>query len=464
MRKLIKVPILLVGFTAMNLSAGELSGQIHQRGDATRTVSLKQAIEIALQDNPSLLAARHDLQAASWGVKKSYLDLLPKVDVDFDYTRLDEATVRRANVFVPVGRELIRQFAPDQDLNDIRPGAWEDNYGTTITVVQPIYNGGARWASVSLAQAVEMGSRYSLEERKQDVILDTKKAYFNVLKAQEMVALMREALQSTREHLESARKMLKAGMRSRADVLRWEVKLAGDEGNLVRSENTLAIAQAALKEVMGVSFEEEFDLLPVAEEPIKTEGTLAKQVDTAFRFHPGIKVMEANVDAQRAGVRLAWAGFQPKINFVYSYGWEKNNTMALDSYTNWSAAVTVGFPIFHSFSEYANLRKAKSDLKRLEAMKESLKRGIAVQVTGASLNVKSALQRLKITQKGVDYATEHLKVVTNKYKVGMASNIDFIDAQVAYTQAKADKIYALYDYYIAKAELERAMGTIDEHR
>ncbi|HID95550.1 MAG TPA: hypothetical protein EYP53_05780, partial [Candidatus Latescibacteria bacterium] len=230
MRKLIKVPILLVGFTAMNLSAGELSGQIHQRGDATRTVSLKQAIEIALQDNPSLLAARHDLQAASWGVKKSYLDLLPKVDVDFDYTRLDEATVRRANVFVPVGRELIRQFAPDQDLNDIRPGAWEDNYGTTITVVQPIYNGGARWASVSLAQAVEMGSRYSLEERKQDVILDTKKAYFNVLKAQEMVALMREALQSTREHLESARKMLKAGMRSRADVLRWEVKLAGDEG------------------------------------------------------------------------------------------------------------------------------------------------------------------------------------------------------------------------------------------
>jgi len=458
MRRAVSVLItsVLTGFVVINLSAGRSDGQAH--GGASGTISLQKAIRTALRHNPELSAARHDLEAASWRVRKSYLDLLPKVDMDFGYTRLDNATVRRANIFVPVGRELVRQFAPDQDPDDIRPGAWEDNYGTTITVVQPIYNGGAGWASVSLAQAMEVASRHSLEETRQDVILRTKRAYFDVLKAQEMVALMREALKSTQEHLESARKMLKAGMRSRADVLRWEVKLAGDECNLVRAENALAIARAALKEVMGVSFETEFDLVPVGGGAAELEESLKELIDTALRFHPGIKAMEANVDAQRAGVRLAWAGFQPKINFVYSYGWERNNTLALDGYTNWSAAVTVSFPIFHSFSEYANLRKARSDLKRLEAMKESLKRGIAVQVTGASLKVRSALHRLKIAQKGVDYAEENLKVVTNKYKVGVASNMDFIDAQVAYTQAKADRINALYDYYIAKAELERAIG------
>lgn len=424
------------------------------------TLTLEMAIDIALRNNPALLGARNDLEAAGWEVKRSYFNLLPKVDVEFGYSRLDHATIRRANVFVPVGRELVERYAPGEDPNDVRYTAWKNNYSTRISVVQPIYNGGADWAAVSMSLAAKERQAHSVEETKQDVIFTVQEAYFNVLKAREMVALMKETVHSTQEHLNSARRMMEVGLRSQADVLRWEVQLANDEGNLVTAENQLAVAQTALKNVMGVDFTERFEVEPFQGNPQDLEEPLPALIEKAMASHPGIQALEAAVDVQKADVRLAWAGFQPKINFVYSYGWERNNTLALDSFTDWNASVSVSVPVFHSFSEYASLKRAKARLKSVMHAEEDYRRAVTMQLTNASLNVKSALKKVKIAQKGVEQAEENLRIIENKYEVGMASNVEVIDVQVAHTGAKANAINALYDFYIAKAELERAMGTI----
>ena len=423
------------------------------------TLTLKKAVTIALQKNPALLSAESDLNAAGWEVKKSYFNLLPKVDVAFGYSRMDNATVQRSNIFVPVGRTLVELYAPEEDPDNIRPNAWQDNYGTRINVVQPIYNGGANWAGVSISLAARNQKTHSLEEAKQDIIFGVQESFFNVLKAQEMVALMKETVQSTQEHLKTTKRMFELGLRSRADELRWEVQLANDEGNLITTENQLAIAQTALKNVMGVDYAETFELKPIQSEPGDVDKPLSALIDRAMDYHPGIQAMESAVDAQRADVRLAWAGFQPKINFLYSYGWERNNTLALDSFEDWSATISVDIPLFHSFSEYASLKRAKAQLKSLQHAEEDYRRAVAMQLTNASFNVKSALKKVEIAEKAVKQADENMRIIENKFEVGMASNIEVIDVQVAYTGAKANAINALYNFYIARAELERAMGT-----
>ena len=427
-------------------------------------ITLEQAIAIALQQNPSLLSAEHDLKAAGWEVKRSYFNLLPSVDVEFGYSRMDYETVQRANIFVPVGQELVRQFAPEEDPNNIRPNAWRNNYGTRINVVQPIYNGGANWAGVSMSLAAKDQQRHSFDETRQEIIFRVQEAYFNVLKAQEMVGLMKETVQSTQEHLNTTRRMMEVGLRSRADELRWEVQLADDEGNLITAENQLAIAETGLKNVMGVEYEEHFELESVQGMPRDVTESIQTLIDTAMDYHPGIQAMESAVDIQRADVRLAWSGFQPKVNFIYSYGWERNNTLALDSFEDWSASVSVDIPIFHGFSEYASVKRAKAQLRSVQQAEEEYRRAVAMQLTNASLNVKSAMKKVTIAQKAVEGAAENLRIIENKYEVGMASNVEVIDVQVAYTGAKANAINALYDYYIAKADLEKAMGTIGASR
>ena len=123
-------------------------------------ITLEQAIDMALQKNPALLGAEHDLKAASWEVKRSYFNLLPNVDVEVGYSRLDNATVRRANVFYDVGREYFADL-PGVDPDDIRPNAWLNSFGTRINVVQPIYNGGANWAGVRMSLAAKNQQKHS---------------------------------------------------------------------------------------------------------------------------------------------------------------------------------------------------------------------------------------------------------------------------------------------------------------
>lgn len=424
-----------------------------------KTLSLDQAVQIGLEANPALEAARQDVEGAKWGLRQAYTSWLPKVDLSSGYTRLDAETARRANVFVDIGREMGRQFGgPDFDPDDIKPAVYRDAYSTAVTVLQPIYNGGGEWAGIRLAKAARRMSHHALRDTELETTLKIKRAYFSVLKAQEMVELAREATASTEHHLESTRRMLDVGTRNRADVLRWEVQLAQDRGSAVDAENGLALARAALNEAMGMALENEYELISVSTGEIEKESVPEAEIDQYIALHPGVQAMRANVDLQQAQVRLAQGGFQPRVNFAYNYSWEQDDDVQLDGDKTWTVGVQVNMPIFHSFGNYSGVRKAKANLHNAEATVEGVRRGMMLQARNASLNLKSARTRVEIARKAVEHAEENLRIVENMYNVGSLANIDFIDAQLVRNSTRANLINAVYDYYIAEATLERALG------
>ncbi|RMD91214.1 MAG: TolC family protein [Calditrichaeota bacterium] len=422
-------------------------------------LTLDQAIQIALENNPSLKSAQYGLKASGLNVKYARRNLLPQADLHFSYSRLDPGTVRRGNVFVEVGRTLVKNFNAG-DPNDIRPGAYDNNFATSFQIIQPLYNGGANWASVSLARAQEWAQEYELENTRQEIILAVKTRYLRALQAQELVTLARQSLKSTEQHLRTTRQMLEVGLRSKTDVLRWEVQKAADEGKLVEAQNNLEIALASLKEAMGIPFDKKIALKPLHFKPVPLNEKLEDQIKLLQANHPQLKKFEATLDAKRVGVRLASAGIQPKINFVYELGWERNNTLALDSFAFWSATVAVNIPIFHGFSNLAKIQQAKVEEKQLQEQKQVLERVLILQLIQARLKVNSALKRFQIARKGVEQAQENLNVINNSFEVGLATNIDVLDAQVALNQAKTNLINAQYDYWIARAELDRALGVV----
>ncbi|NIR49524.1 TolC family protein [candidate division KSB1 bacterium] len=434
------------------------SGAFGQNG---RVISVKEAIEIALENNATLNATREALRASQHGTQKARSNLFPKADLEFGYSRLDPGTVRRGNVFVDVARTLVDTFNAG-DPNDIRPGAYDNNFSTVFQVVQPIYNGGANWAAVNLAKSREAGTVHELEDTRQQTILEVKSRYFRTLQAQELLAVSKKSLELSEEHLSSSRKMFEVGMRSRTEVLRWEVQKASNEGALIEARNNLKIAFAALKQIMGLPQEEQFGLAPVAFEPDSLMNSLEDQIHQSVAKHPRLKTVNASVNAQHAGVRAAWSAFQPKVNFIYRLGWEQNNTLALDSFSFWSAGVSVSFPLFHSLGNWSNLQESKAKLNRLEHLQTESKRTLTFEVIRARLNVESAYKRIQIAKKAAEQAEENLRVLNNTFEVGLAANIDVVDAEVIHRRAQTDLINARYDFLIARAQLDRATGQISE--
>lgn len=445
---------------------------------AQETLTLDKAVNIALDQNYSLRGALHDRESAGWGKKNAIANFLPKVEITSSLTRIDPETEARANAPIDFIKAAAGNFGiPQSALANIKPFVYRDEYATSLNVVQPIYNGGAEIVGLNAANALQDKAEYAYEDSEQDVLARVKTSYFNVLKAQALVALTKESAERTNRWLEMTTRREKLGSRTETDVLRFEVQLAEDQGNIINAENGLAAAKLQLNEVLGVDLRRDFvledivpaDSLVAARTETRPSIQLASLsvppdldvVDPSFvEFHPSMKMMEANLRLAEVNIDRSLVNFKPRVNLAFQYGWEKNNTLKLDGIRTWALALSVSFPIFNGFGDYTNLQKAHADYDRAEEQVESYRRVLLMQATNAELAVKATSKRIDIARIGLKQAQDVVNSVGRRYDAGAASNVDVIDAQTAYTSARTNYITAVYDNRIAEVQLARAKGNI----
>jgi outer membrane protein TolC len=188
--------------------------------------------------------------------------------------------------------------------------------------------------------------------------------------------------------------------------------------------------------------------------------TVDEQIAVALRQHPGLRVMEANVDLAGAQVKVERSNFAPKVSLAYNYSWEANNTIKLDSYKTWALGIVAQFPIFNGFRDYTGLQRARETKQQTEALQQDFERGLRLEVMRASQNLDLAKRQLTLTEKAKAQAEENFRVIKHSYEVGLASNLDFLDAQNAQSQARWDNVNAKYDLLLAKTALAQAMGVL----
>lgn len=436
---------------------------------AQEHLTMDAAVQTALQRNQTLQGAQYDRDAAKWGRLNAITNFLPKVELSGGVTRIDPASERRANAAVDFIKLAAGSFGiPQEMLAEIKPFAYRDTYAADITVVQPVYNGGAEFVGLSAANAQEDRSIALLQDTEQDVVAKVRTAYLGVLKAEELVGLARESVARTRRHLDLTKRRADVGMRTSTDVLRWQVQLASDEGTLIQAENGLAAARLLLNDAMGVDLYAVYDLdrSAVGDSNVIAAALLAAAAEPPvtpelLSAHPSMRGMDAGLRLADAGISAAWINFQPRVNVAFQYGWEKNNTLKLDGIRPWALALQVKFPIFNSFGDYTNLQKAHAEYARTESQVENGRRGLVMQATFARMNLRAAAKRVEITRTGEQEASDVLEAITRRYDTGGASNVDLLDVQTAYTLARTNAITALYEYHIASIGLARAMGTIN---
>jgi outer membrane protein len=428
---------------------------------AQEPLSLEGAIATALEANRSLRSASHVAESSRWGKLNAVTRLLPKVSLESGLTRIDPESERRANAAVDFIREVAGPLGiPSSALSEIRPFAYRDTYTSLIRVVQPVFNGGAEIVGLRAAGAASDRDGFSRENTQQEVIARVKVAYYSVLKAQELVALSKESVQRSQRHLEMTRRRQEAGMRTAADVLRWEVQRASDQGTLIGAENVFSSAQLQLNEVMGVELTSSYTLQGVLLDSALSAEPEMDSLRRSIDAHPAMQAMKANLRLADLGVDREYTNFLPRINLAFQYGWEQNNTFALDGIRPWAVALSVSYPIFSSFGDYTSLQQARETYQATQEQADAFRRGLQRQASDAALALRAAKERTNVARKAQQEADEVLGSVTRRYEMGGASNVDLIDAQTAYTAARTDFITAQYDYLIAEVQLARARGTV----
>jgi outer membrane protein len=421
---------------------------------APQKITLPQAVEVALKNNPTLQAADSYAEAVRHAVAGAKGGYYPRLGFSEGFTRSNNP------VFVFSSLLTQRQFAAQNfALGSLNFPLPLDNFRTQFTASAPLYDAGQTRRRVHDAKLDSQGAEHGADRTRQEVIFNVINAYLNQLMAKESVGVAEASVKSTEEDLARAQARESQGQALMSDVLSVKVQLAEANEELIRARNETAVAQAALDVAMGLPE----DSPEQAQGPLKDvnfeSGTLADRQQQALNLRPDYQ--QALLGKEKAGIAVAGARSQylPTVSLFSS--WEEDNeTFAARGGNNWAAGASLNFDIFDGGARRAQIAAARAREQQAEALRAQAAAGIRLQVRQAYLNLAAARQRVEVTRDAASQAQESLNILRNRYEAGLATITDVLAVETAHARAQRDYFGALYDHRIAFASLELATGEL----
>ncbi|MFC1564310.1 TolC family protein [candidate division KSB1 bacterium] len=430
-------------------------------------MTLRNAINIALDNNFTISAQKEKLTASDWSVKRAYSEYLPKVSLNQRLTRVDDTSVRYANFAI----EGLKSFPGFEDV-DIPPMLYKDTYQTNFALTMPIYTGGQLKSNLETARIAKESDELTLTDNESEIILQVTRAFYDFIKNKEFLKVRQTTLELSKSNLKNVKAKNELGLRPRSDILRWEAQVATDESAVVEALNGVAIARISLTNLMGIDLHEDIDVEPYSEEEFNRliglysramsesqNEKLSGLYSTARQNNTGLQTISLQKELNRTSIKLAKSQFFPQLSLSYNYAWQGNDTPKLDGYKSWDATLNLTYSFFSGFGDLAQVNRSQAELRQAEKLEENFGRNLDVSVFTSYNNIKTALARITLAEKNLIQAMDNLQLIKNRYDLGLASNIDQIDAQLLETTAEVNLISAKYDLLISGAELDRALGT-----
>lgn len=417
-----------------------------QEAPASGGLTLDECIKIALKENPTVIAAQHSYTAAKGEVYRAWGGLLPSVNLGLDMS------------FFKSGFPRINQAT-----GQFQQARWSLTYRPSVSLNQTLFNGGANYYNVAWRADEKEAAYQALQSTRQQMVLSVKENYFALLKAKMLLDIQKDAVKRGEEQLKVAQTRYDLGSASLSDVLKAKVLYGNDQLALVSAENSYELAKANLNFILNrdvntpVEIEEK---LPDVQNPYTLEQALAQ----AKISHPGLRQARADYSASRAQVGIARAAYVPEVSWGLTRSWSVPDTrverlLKFDQvYGTWSVFISANFPLFNGFNREATFlaSRVNSDTK-----KENLARTenqVALEVKQAFLGIAESQKKLQVSEENEKSSQEDLNLAKEKYNLGAATILEVLDAEVNFKTVQSNRVQALFDYHLAIANLEKAMG------
>lgn len=337
-----------------------------------------------------------------------------------------------------------------------------NNYNLKATLQQPLFTGWKLQGAANSAEYNAEASRKDFSKDKAELVYNIKSAYWNLYRAKEFKHVADDNVNQISAHLNDVENLSKQGMATNNEVLKVKVQFSNAKILQSDAENNVQIAMIALNSIIGIPLTTEIktssSLTPTSKDYPQVEKLLA----TAFTQRPDIQGMEWRVKASDAGVTAAKGGWLPQIFLTGNYYYSRPNQRvfpAKDEFKDtWDIGVSLQFDIWNNLTTLHQTTAAKAQYEQTKDALAVLRDGITLEVTQSYLNFKQMKQKIELSRLGVEQASENYRVTSEKFKSGLTTNSELLDAEVALLQSKLQLTQALVDYELAQAKLEKAIG------
>lgn len=378
----------------------------------TSSLTLQEAIEIALRQNPVLLAARSDVDAARAN---------------------ERGAGTLANPEIVVTPSLTGAGGSDEELS----------------ITQPLEINGQRKIRTSIARAEKDASQAAYRTAQRDVVRSVKQAYWEIAGAQSIVDLNRANTELADTLYQSAKRQLDVGSAPGAQAIKAQVELSRARQELVRSESDLAQAKASLNTLMGRQAETPFELAEkLAFNPVAVD---ADKLWTDAGKRPELAEAESILAARKAEIKAVDARRRPDLAIQ-----ARREKLGGEG----GLAVGISMPLLDWGSVKQDRKRAEASADAQSRRVEAVRHSVALDVDSALREVNRSRSLVEEYQEGVLGQAEQLAEMAQKgYKAGANNYLEVLEAQRTLRAVRTEYYTALADYQKALAQLEWASGS-----
>jgi outer membrane protein TolC len=443
---------------------------------SVRTLTLQESIDIAMTENLSMKTAEEKVETAKQKVNEARAAFMPVVSASGSYTYFGELPTMEFDFdasMLGLSPELMQMMGGGQDQPQAQeqeseppeiPMGEEDTYQVGVSIQQPIFTWGKIYNNYKQSRLSLEASKQEFEATRQQVVLDVTTAFYGVLLTEKLVKVTEMAVSQVEAHVKIAQDLVDAGVATNFDLLRAKVQLANINSQLIRIRNALKLSKNGLKNAIGMDLDAQIGVGgELTYHPLDLN--LAELLESAMADRPELKQLQLQELIGEKFVSLAKAGNKPSLALVGNYDYQSNAETPGDIFdgdewkNTWNITLALQIPIFDGLATRARVKQAKSGLRQIQIGKEQLSDGIDLEVRVAFFGFQESKELLKAQEETVQQAEESLRIANLRYRNGMITNVELMDAELAFTQAQTNRFNALHDYAVAIARLEKASAS-----
>jgi len=409
-------------------------------------LTLDQAVSLALRQNTTAQIAILTAAQSEQDKNISRADLLPQLDAKVS----DEA--QKVNLLAQFGGKTPFPGFPKT------LGPYQV-FSAGPSVSAPVFDL-TLWRRYQAAQnTAKSGKANSLSTREQ-VILLVVSQYIGTLRAVANVEASQSRVSLAQALYDQAADLQKEGVGTGIDTLRANVELQNEKQRLIEAENDRETSLFGLSRLLNLDPRQAIELgdsLSFFDTP---QPEAEPSIELALAERQEWKALESQIKAAEFQKKASQDSRLPSLRFDGDYAYVgTSGSTTLPTYTY---QASVNMPLFTGGRIHAEVVRADLEIKKLEQQKDDLRNQIALDVKTALLNLQSARNEVEVANLGVQLSKEEVDQARDRFKAGVANNIEVIQAQDSLSRANDNQIAALYRFNQARADLARSVGQMEK--
>ena len=432
--------------TAMALCAfGFAKAQTEQTTQNTLTLTLDKALEIALDETPTIKVAAEEIALKKVASKEAWQSLLPEASLNGSLDHTIKAAEMKLNDM---------SFKMGQD------GTNTANAGLSINLplFAPAVYRAMSMTKTDIELAVEKSRASEL-----DLINQVTKAYYQLMLAQDSYEVLQGSYKLAEDNFNVVNAKYQQGAVSEFDKISAEVQMRSIKPNVISAANAVTLAKLQLKVLMGIT----------ADVDIKTDDNLTnyesmlfanqlKEEDMSLENNTTMKQFELNMKLLEKNVKSLKTNFMPTLSMSFSYQYQSlyNPNINFFDYT-WSNSSSLMFnlsiPLYRA-SNFTKVKSARIQMRQLDWNRIDTERKLNMQVVSYRNNMTASSEQVVSNKENVMQAEKAVQIAGKRYEVGKGTVLELNSSQVSLTQAQLTYNQSIYDYLVAKADLDQVLG------